>query len=113
MTGAGDLNWRMRFESPQRGSDGAGGSYVGWQPEFTVWAELYNAGGSEAVMAARLEGRTLVRVRIRWSDQARRVGTDWRMIDARTGRIWNIREVDDVSEARHFVRLSCEAGVAT
>jgi head-tail adaptor len=103
----------MRFEQPVGGSDGAGGIYTGWETRFTVWAELFNAGGSEAVMAARLEGKSLVRVRLRASSQSRLIGTDWRMIDARSGEIWNIREVDPVTEARAFVLLRCERGVAT
>lgn len=110
--GAGDLSRRMRFEAPIPGDDGGGGVQDGFAPRFTVSAGLFNAGGSEAVQAARLEGRGLARCRIRASRQAREIRTDWRMIDVRSGDIWNIREVDDVTEARAFILLAVEKGVA-
>jgi head-tail adaptor len=113
MPGAGDLDWRMRFEEPTSGSDGGGGVIAGWAPRFTVWAGLFGAGGSEAVMAARLAGRALARVRIRDSRDARRITTDWRMVDARSNEVWNIREVDTISEAGRFILLSIEKGVAS
>lgn len=111
--GAGDLSWRIRFERPVSGDDGGGGVHDGFEPAFTVWAGMFNAGGSEAVQAARLEGRNLVRVRIRASGQTREITTDWRLIDTRSGDVWNIREVDPISEARAFVLLRCEKGVAS
>lgn len=112
--GAGDLSWRLRFEAPAYGSDGGGGVHDGFVPRFTVWAELFNAGGSEAVMAARLEGRGLARCRIRVSSAARTITTDWRAVDARSGEVWNIREVDAISEvSRGFLLLALEKGVAT
>lgn len=111
--GAGELNWRMRFEAPVAGDDGGGGVTTGFAPRFTVSAGLFNAGGSETVQAARLEGRSLARCRIRFSRQAREISTDWRMVDARNGDIWNIREVDDITEPRAFILLAVEKGVAT
>jgi head-tail adaptor len=111
--GAGELSWRMRFEAPGRGDDGGGGVHDTFVPRFTVWACLFGAGGSEAVQAARLEGRALARCRIRASSQAAEITADWRMVDARAGDVWNIREVDAVTEARGFILLAVERGVAT
>ncbi len=110
--GAGDLNWRLRFEAPTFSSDGGGGVHAGFAARFTCWAGMFNAGGSEAVQAARLEGRSLARLRIRASAAARAVTTDWRAVDTRTGAVWNIREVDDITEARGFILLAVEKGVA-
>lgn len=111
--GAGDLSWRVRFEAPAYGDDGGGGVHDGFTPRFTVWAGMFGAGGSEAVMAARLSGRTLARVRIRLSTDTRAITTDWRMVDSRTGEVWNIREVDDVTEERAFRLLAVEKGEAS
>lgn len=111
--GAGDLSWRLRFEAPAYSDDGGGGVHAGFAPRFTVWAELFNAGGSEAVQAARLEGRWLARCRIRSSTATRTISTEWRAVDARTSEVWNIREVDAISEARAFILLAIEKGVAT
>lgn len=113
MPGGGDLYSKVAFEKQTTGSDGAGGTTSTWQEQFAVRAGFFNAGGSEAVMAARLEGRTLARVRVRSSSETRQVTTDWRMRDARTGQIWNIREVDPITGARGWVILRVEQGVAT
>lgn len=113
MPGGGDLYSKVAFERQSSGSDGAGGTTSVWQEQFAVRASFFNAGGSEAVMAARLEGRTLARLRIRASSQTNLITTDWRMRDVRTGDIWNIREVDLITEARAWILLRCEKGVAT
>jgi head-tail adaptor len=113
MPGGGDLYAKVSFEKLTTGSDGAGGTTTGWGEQFIVRAGYFNAGGSEAVMAARLEGRALMRVRVRASAQTRQITTDWRMRDERSDDVWNIREVDPVSEGRGWIVLRCEKGVAT
>jgi head-tail adaptor len=112
-SGAGQLFYRVGFDKKATGSDGAGGTTTDWEEQFTCRAAFFNAGGSEAVMAARLEGKTLMRVRVRSSAQAREITTDWRMTDKRSGDVWNIRDVDPVTEARAFILLRVEKGVAT
>ena len=111
--GAGQLFYHVGFEKQGTAPDGYGGTTTAWTEQFTCRAAFFNAGGSEAVMAARLEGKTLMRVRVRASSQTRQITTDWRMTDKRTNVVWNIREVDPVTDGRAFILLRVEEGVAT
>lgn len=116
-------NSRVAFDAPVGAPDGSGGTVRGWAPQFTVWGEIIYSRGSEAVDAARLQGRAIYKVRLRSSTQSRRITPDWRMRDPRRGlpdgRVadplpgtrYNIREVDAITD-RAWVFLVVEAGVA-
>ena len=111
MTGAGDLSERVTFAAPAPGSDGAGGVEDGFEDKFTVWAAYIHLRSSEAVMAARLEGRHSQVIRIRASSQARQITTDWRATDARTMAVFNVRDVTFL-EDRAWVDVLVQGGVA-
>lgn len=109
--GAGDLTERVTFAKQGEGNDGGGGVETTFADQFTRWAHFSNAGGGEAVRAARLEGRTTFTVIVRSDSQTRLITADWRMQDARRGTLYQIRSVNNVTD-RFFVYLTVEAGVA-
>ena len=110
MPGAGDLRHRVAFDKRDRTNDGAGNWQTGFSEQFTRRAAFTYAGGSEAVMAARLEGRGVMRVRVRSCQQSRTIRQDWQMRDVRDGTVYAIKEVDAVTD-RLWVYLVVERGV--
>lgn len=111
-SGAGDLVERVGFEAPQSGSDGAGGVLDGFAEQFEARAQFIHLRGGESVLAARLEGRHTLVIRVRSSTASRAVTGDWRIADKRAGTLFNIRDITP-SPDRAFIDFLCEAGVAT
>lgn len=112
MTGAGELDQRVTFQKQGAAGDGAGGTTSAFADQFTVWAKYTHLRGGEEVMAARLGGRHTQVVRVRRSTQTLLADTSWRLVDARTGTEFNIRDITP-SEDRSWLDFLCESGVAT
>lgn len=110
MPQAGDLRHRIAFEQRERIKDGAGN----WQDEFAERfqrrAAFVYAGGGEAVMAARLEGRGILKVHVRSCSLTRTIRQDWRIRDVHTGTLYAIKEID-IETDRQWVYLVVERGV--
>ncbi|WP_417701941.1 head-tail adaptor protein [Pseudophaeobacter sp.] len=116
-----DIRLREKVAFDQRNGvpDGSGGEVMAWVLGYSCHAEFIYSRGSEAVDAARLEGRSVFKIRIRQSAGARLIETDWRMRDLRrgpqtgplSGEEYNIREVDAITD-RKWVFLVVESGVA-
>lgn len=111
-SGAGQLYYRVAFEKQTTGSDGAGGTVTGWAEQFQCRAGFTHLRGGESVMAARLQGKHTQVIRVRSSSSTRLVTTDWRVKDARTGDVFNIRDITPTGD-RAFLDFLCEKGVAT
>lgn len=109
---AGDLKHRVAFDMRADVDDGAGNVVSGdFQEQFQVRAAFNHRGGSEAVMAARLEGRQILGVYVRSSTQTRQISTDWRMRDVRLGTAYAIDAVDAATDPA-WVYLIVETGKA-
>lgn len=109
--GAGSLHHKVTFESPTSDPDGYGGAIEGWTEEFTCRAAYTRLRGTETVMAARLEGRQPAVIRVWASSETRAVTTDWRITDARSGEVFNIRSKIE-TEDRRWIDFTAESGVA-
>lgn len=110
-TGAGPLIELVAFDKRAPADDGYGNTVAAWTEQFQAQAAFVYLRGSETVMAARLENRQSLIVRIRQSDAARQVTADWQARDVRRGTVFAIHEVvEDVSRA--WVDVLVEAGVA-
>jgi len=100
------------FDSRVPVADGYGNETSGeFTEQFAMAAEFRHRGGSEAVVAARLEGRNVFGVYIRSSVQSRTITTDWRMRDARRGTVYAIDAVDAITD-QAWIYLTVESGVA-
>lgn len=110
---------RVAFDVQNQTPDGAGGADVEWSESYQCAARLIYSRGSETIEAARLEGRSIFKVKIRSCAASRQIQTDWRMRDLRRGdqngpfpgTRYNIREVDAITD-RRWVYLVVESGVA-
>ncbi|MDX0498974.1 head-tail adaptor protein [Sinorhizobium medicae] len=108
---AGRLQHRVSFDERQTVDDGAGNERGVFQEKFKRWAEFRHRGGSETVVAARLEGQNILGVYVRSDAQSRQIGSDWQMRDLRTGTVYAINIVDAVSD-RYWVYIQVRSGVA-
>lgn len=82
-----------------------------WEDLCTVWAEYIHLKGGEAIIAGRLQGRHPLVIRLRASSFSREIATDWRVIDARTGTVFAIKDVTHTPD-RAWIELLAESGVA-
>lgn len=111
-SGAGPLYQHVAFEKKGTASDGAGGTTTAWVEQFHCRAGYTHLRGGENVMAARLEGTHSIVVRVRASSNTRLVTTDWRVKDARSSVVFNIRDITP-SDDRAFLDVLVQSGVAT
>ena len=97
-----------RREAPV--DDGYGNANGEFVDQFTVAARVRPRIGGEEVFAARMEGRTLASVTIRYSPAAAGITSDWRATDTRTGDVWNIRAPPvNPDEKKQWLEMTCEA----
>lgn len=111
---AQELRHRATFDARGVVDDGYGNEVAGeFAPVFSCRAAFRPAGGSEAVIAARLEGRQVLHVYVRASQNTRQIKTGWRMRSMSHGveTVYAIDAVDTVSDPR-WVYLQVESGVA-
>jgi len=108
---AQELSHRVAFDKRVEIDDGAGNTRGEFEEQFRVWAALRSRGGSEAVVADRLEGRNLLGVYLRSSSQTRQITSDWQMRDAR-GEVYAVKIVDAVTD-RNWVYLEAQTGTAS
>lgn len=114
---AGELRERVRFEARGLVDDGFGNEVSGdWANALgtTVFsARITPSRGAESIQAARLAGKQPVVITVRSSQQTRQVTVDWRVVDARSGTIYNIRSIVNPDERDVFLDMECDSGVAT
>lgn len=109
---AGKLSARVAFDAPQVLQNGQGGTYQGWAEQHTCWANLRFLRGSETALQGRLAGRQPVVVTIRSCAAAQAITAEWRMRDARTGAVYNLRSIVPTDD-RMYLELTAESGVPT
>jgi SPP1 family predicted phage head-tail adaptor len=111
---AGRLRERVRFDRrPTVVDDGTGNTLGDWETYLgPVWAEIKPMRGGEVVQMARLTGTRAVEITIRSTDAARLLTTDDRAVNTQTGEIFAIRLIEDREMRKHFLNITCEAGVA-
>lgn len=107
-----ELREKVTFSQRAIVSDGYGNNEGEYVDEFTVAARIRPRLGGEEVMAARLQGKNLATITVRYSSDTAQITTDWRATDARTDDKWNIRSVVNPDERKMFLELLCEKGVA-
>ncbi|WP_336747763.1 head-tail adaptor protein [Aureimonas altamirensis] len=100
--------WSARIEE----DDGYGNTQSDWQDQFETRAAFTYLRGSESVIAARLEGRQPIIVRVRSSSDTRKITTDWQMRDVRAGTIHAVRSIIP-TEDRMWIDITTETGVAS
>jgi SPP1 family predicted phage head-tail adaptor len=102
---------RVAFEQRAVTSDGHGNIEGDFAPEFQVSARIRPRLGGESVIAARLQGTSVVNVFVRYSQQTAQVTTEWRARNVKTGEIYNIKSIIEDDEGKHReLEMLCEVG---
>lgn len=109
---AGRLYQAVAFDKPVQQSDGQGGTINGWQEQFECRAHFHLMRGGETVQASRLQGQQPVIVTIRASSDARQIEPGWRIRDARSGTIYQVKEPPRLTEDRAYFEMLAMSGVA-
>lgn len=109
--GAGDLYYRVNCQKRVEVEDGLGNTVSDFATQFSVRAAYKHLRGGESVMASRLENKHPIIITVRASSQTREITADWRLIDARDGTVWAVRDVTHETD-RQWISLLCERGVA-
>jgi head-tail adaptor len=107
----------MTFAKPDDVTDEYGNVASGWADQFTVAANITPRLGGETVEAARLAGRQVVIIRVRYTDQSRKIAPEWKATDLREPRtVYNIRSAVDPNLGDgghgHWIDMLAESGVA-
>ena len=105
------MRQRIALHEPVPTADEAGGASVVWTLRGTVWAEFRYRRGGESLDGGGLRGQASFKVRLRATPLTVLITGDWRFADVQTGAVYNVREVDAVSDPAH-VWLVGESGVA-
>lgn len=79
--------------------------------QFTRRAGFVYLRGTETVIAARLEGRQPIVVRVRKDSQTATIATDWRMRDTRSSVEYAVKSIAETPD-RKWLDVIVEAGVA-
>lgn len=83
--GSGQLYERVAFDDRAMVSDGEGNAEGEFAQVFECRAGFTYLRGTEAVIAARLEGKQPVVVRVRRNSKTEQIDTDWQMRNLRDG----------------------------
>ncbi|WP_242217974.1 phage head completion protein [Shinella zoogloeoides] len=83
--GSGQLYERVAFDERALQSDGHGNEQEDFVEAFECRAGFTYLRGTEAVIAARLEGRQPIVVRVRRNSKTEQIDHDWRMRNLRDG----------------------------
>lgn len=101
----------VAFDEPADSVGSGGKVTTTWGQRHACRAQFIYARGSEAVEAARRDGRSVYKVKIRTCTAARQIKQSWRMRDTRRGVSYNVIEVDAITD-REWIYLVVESGKA-
>lgn len=107
MSRAGPLTEAVAFDEPTGSTDAFGGQSIGWTEHHACRAQWVYGKGDEVLQAARNAGRKVYKVKVRSSVKTRAITEEYRMRDTRRSTVWNITEVDAITD-RAWVYLSVE-----
>lgn len=110
-TSAGQLYESVAWDERPTVLDGYGNETGEFAEVFRCRAAFTFLRGGESVIAARLEGRQPVVVRVRSTSQTRLIEPDWRMRDLRTGDAYAVRSISPTPD-RRWLDVLVEKGVA-
>lgn len=108
---AGQFNDRVTFQRLVGGDDTYGNTVTSWNTDWlTVWADMLEGLGREAVAAGRLEASRTATIRVHRSTQSLAITPADRVL-AR-GKLWNIRSIVAVGRKDELLEMLCEEGGA-
>ena len=101
------LRERVAFDELTGTTDALGGTTETFTERHVCAGQWLYGKGDESVQAAREAGRKAYKIRVRSCTATRAITESYRMRDVRRSTVWNIVEVDAVTD-RAFVRIVVE-----
>ena len=99
----GGLRHRLSLEQSSLTPDGGGGVTESWVQVAQVWGAIEPLSGRESVEAARIAGRHMYEIRIRY-----RADVEPAMRFQMVSRIFHILSVEDVGGRGRWLKALCE-----
>lgn len=97
---------KVHFQTRSGADDGFGNIVTGpFVTMFTEPARLKPGVGSETVIAARLTGVQPYTITVRESSRTRCITPAWRAVDARDGRIFDVKAIANVDERGRYLNI--------
>lgn len=114
MTQAGDLKFRLAFESRNdvSGDDDGRSESAAWFERFRRWAKIEPRFLGEAVISDRLAGRSTVTITVPNDPESRTISAAFRARDVEAGTIYDIRAMVDPDSRREWIELLAQTGGA-
>lgn len=92
-------------------SDGMGGTEETWTAiAENIPAEIVESKGGEKVMSMRLSGVRPCSITMRANDATRTISSSDRLIDERTGEVFDVKWCGSLDERRQWIVTACEEG---
>ena len=110
---ANDLRDRVSLEKREEIDDGYGGTVGAWVPPFERNACSLLSKGGATVIAARLQSVQPALIIGRHDAETATITAAWRLIETRSGTVYNIRTSADMERRGRFITMLCEAGAPT
>ena len=110
---ANDLRDRVSLEKREEIDDGYGGTVGAWVPQFERNACILLSKGGETVIASRLQSIQPALIIVRYDAETATINAAWRLIETRSGTIYNIRTSADMERRGRFITMLCDAGAPT
>lgn len=108
---AGELRQRIRIERHQQIVNDLGDTVGAWRPLVSgVAARIEAVRGGEEVQANRLSGLSTSNITVRWSQSLAGVTATDRIVDERSGQVFDIRWAANLDSRSLFLTFLCEAG---
>lgn len=115
MPSARDLRQRIRVERRSQTATARGG-LGDWETLITSRRAKLTprpvTGNPETVLAARSQGTAIFDCWLRNDSETSTIRPDDRLVDARDGRIFNVRFAQDMDGRGNWLLLQCDLGVA-
>lgn len=110
---ASDLRDRVSLEKQEEVDDGYGGVTGQWVAQFERDACILLSKGGETVIASRLQSIQPALIIVRFDAETSTITAAWRLIETRSGTVYNIRTSADMERRGRFITMLCEAGAPT
>tara|TARA_R110000782_G_scaffold17953_1_gene49856 strand:- start:76 stop:414 length:339 start_codon:yes stop_codon:yes gene_type:complete len=104
-----ELKHRIRIEAETREPNGQGGYTKGWAPHVSLWAKKIPLRGDEVTKDSIVRAVSTARFAIRHRSD---ITPLHRLVEVRSGRVWNIRSADDPYGNRDRLEIVAETGLA-
>lgn len=105
----------VNFQRRSTASDGYGNQVASWADMAGLVgfpARIAPMRGGEDVIASKLQANGLVEIKVNSCVAIRGVTATDRIVDTRTGEVYNIRYIENKDERNRYVTFVCEYGVA-